>query len=316
MRKNKKAILGLAALAAMFAIGGTWAFWSQDLSAKNVFQTGTYDSDIVEKFTPPATGEWLPGVTVEKQVRVKNNGNVKMAVTAEIDQVWIRTENVYNPASASEATPSQIIAPAAGENFDLMFLDDSGKFQYATIINWGEDVAALESISTEARDALGFTASDSVVAGLDDTEAKDKWILIALENDAETNAGGNGYSRLQFIYNGVVDGAEETPMLLTGATLNPQIKGSVTAKHTEVYADENGNTVKKTVTSTNPKYGYDSARYTMTIHAVTVQATEAAVKEVFGNEPLVSAQLDTWFAVNEEELMEEYLEGTPSQATP
>lgn len=40
MRKNKKAFMGLAALAAVAVIGGTWAYWNQDLSAVNEFETG------------------------------------------------------------------------------------------------------------------------------------------------------------------------------------------------------------------------------------------------------------------------------------
>ena len=83
---KKKAALGLAGIAAVAVIGGTWAYWSQDLTATNEFETGKFDSDIVEQFTPPAVGEWLPGVTTEKDVKVTNSGDVDMALVAEITQ--------------------------------------------------------------------------------------------------------------------------------------------------------------------------------------------------------------------------------------
>ena len=299
MKKNRKALLGLAALAAVAAIGGTWAYWSQDLSAINEFQTGKYDSDIVEEFIPPTPGEWVPGVTVPKEVTVKNNGNVKLAAVAAIDQVWIRTENVeidYNGET-------QAVPPEAGEYFDLMFRDDNDEMQYASIIGWGSDIAVLSARGTETAVLAAKTLKiDTEVASLTSPEAAGKWILVDAENNEDTN-GGDGFSNLKFIYNGIIGEDGETPQLLTGATLNPLVNTTVTEKTTTVARDEDGNVIKTTETKTNPAYGYDSAKYTMTIYATTVQATEDAINATFEAKGYSKMMAADFIAANRAELI-------------
>lgn len=273
MKGSKKGLAGLAALAAVAMIGGTWAYWSQDLTAVNEFETGKYDSDIVEEFTPPAPGEWVPGVEVEKKVVVSNTGNVKLAVVAQIDQVWIRTEDVKD-------MEGNVVEPEAGGYFDLMFEDEEGNVQYASLINFGENVVVLSSRTSEfAADAAKDLKIESIVNGLSEEEAMNKWVLVDARND-DTNAG-RGYSGLKFIYNGILGEGEVTPELLTGATLNEKINTTVTSKTTTVsYDEETGGKKTTTVTEKNARYGYDSARYTMTIRAATTQATKAAIESV------------------------------------
>lgn len=113
---KKKAALGLAGLAAVAAIGGTWAYWNQNLSVDNEFKAGNFDSDIVEEFKPEE--DWLPGETVEKVVSVKNSGNVDMAVMTKITQKW------------------------DGEKLTLQAADGT---EYAAEVQWGENVAAFGS---------------------------------------------------------------------------------------------------------------------------------------------------------------------------
>lgn len=301
MKKNKKAMLALAALAATLVIGGTWAYWSQDLTAVNEFETGKYDSDIVEEFTPPAPGEWVPGVKVEKKVNVVNNGNVKLAAVTSINQVWVRTEDVM--ATSSETQKKEPVLPLKGDYFDLMFKNASDEFEYASIIDWGEKVVALVTLKDEAA-GMGITTT---VSGLDDENAAGKWVLVAAENDEKTNKGGQGYSDVKFIYNGIIGKEKDTGLLLEGATLNEEINTTVTSKHTTVFVDEDGSKKTVTETTTNPAYGYDSAKYTMTINATTVQATESAIKDVFGAKGYVEELITSFVGVNKDDILLEEL---------
>ncbi len=284
MKKNKKAVLGIAALAAVTVIGGSWAYWSQDLSAVNEFETGKFDTDITEEFTPPAPGEWVPGVEVEKRVKITNSGDVKLAAIASIDQVWMRVEDVEDPSSPSQLDPT--IAPAAGEYFSLMFRDDEGNDQYASDVKWGESVVVLVD------DEIGVDSTVAENLGLPQVvalaDAKDKWVLVAARNndalnnreyDKDKSIRPVGYSDLQFIYNGIIDKKSETPELLTAVELNKNVTTSITGKTTVVNVDENGEKVT-TITTEKSKYGYDSARYTMTVNATTIQATESAITSV------------------------------------
>ena len=49
---KKKHIAALAGIAAVFAVGGSLAYFNQDLEAVNVLKSGDFDTEIVEEFRP------------------------------------------------------------------------------------------------------------------------------------------------------------------------------------------------------------------------------------------------------------------------
>lgn len=280
---KKKAALGLAGIAAVAVIGGTWAYWSQDLTATNEFETGKFDSDIVEQFTPPAVGEWLPGVTTEKNVKVTNSGDVDMALVAEITQEWNR-EGESLPIRFAAPDPSPI----------------TRGYENAAVINWGEntamhDITAIDSVAEEARE-MGITAS---VSSLGDSEAKDKWVLVDVSDD---------YSKLTFVYNGIVPAGEETPELLNSVTLNSKIGSDVTEKNYSY--DENGEL--QVETKGWMEVNYEDAQYTMDIHVNTVQATGDAIREIFSQ--YEGVDVDGFLSANADDIADAYLEATSSNA--
>lgn len=280
---KKKAALGLAGIAAVAVIGGTWAYWSQDLTATNEFETGKFDSDIVEQFTPPAVGEWLPGVTTEKNVKVTNSGDVDMALVAEITQEWNR-EGESLPIRFAAPDPSPI----------------TRGYENAAVINWGEntamhDITAIDSVAEEARE-MGITAS---VSSLGDSEAKDKWVLVDVSDD---------YSKLIFVYNGIVPAGEETPELLNSVTLNSKIESWVSEKN--YFYDENGE--QQVEEKGWMKVNYEDAQYTMDIHVNTVQATGDAIREIFSQ--YEGVDVDGFLSANADDIADAYLEATSSNA--
>lgn len=280
---KKKAALGLAGIAAVAVIGGTWAYWSQDLTATNEFETGKFDSDIVEQFTPPAVGEWLPGVTTEKDVKVTNSGDVDMALVAEITQEWNRE----------------------GESLSLRFAAPDPSpitrgYENAAVINWGKDTAmhditAMDSVAGKAKD-MGITAT---VSSLEDSEAKDKWVLVDVSDD---------YSKLTFVYNGIVPAGEETPELLNSVTLNSKIESYVSEKNYSY--DENGEL--QVETNGWMEENYEDAQYTMDIHVNTVQATGDAIREIFSQ--YEGVDVDGFLSANADDIADAYLEATSSNA--
>lgn len=195
---KKRAALGLAGLAAVAAIGGTWAYWNQNLSVDNEFKAGNFDSDIVEEFKPET--DWLPGETVEKVVSVKNSGNVDMAVMAKITQKW------------------------DGKNLTLQAVDGT---EYAAEVQWGENVAAF---------AAPGVADIAAPMGIEKTvdsfaDAADTWVLADIKEQED------GSMDLYFIYSGIVEEAGETPALLTSVTMNSLIKSGITSKVYEPNGD-------------------------------------------------------------------------------
>lgn len=188
---KKRAALGLAGLAAVAAIGGTWAYWNQNLSVDNNFQAGNFDSDIVEKFEPEE--DWLPGETVEKVVSVKNSGNVDMAVMAKITQKW------------------------DGER--MVFTDLSGKEAYAAQVQWG-NVAAFASPDT-AEAGLSIGIADTVDSF---AEAEGQWVLTDVQKLDDSSMD------LYFVYSEIVAQEGVTNNLVESVTMNPLIQSAVIEK--------------------------------------------------------------------------------------
>lgn len=273
---KKKAALGLAGIAAVAVIGGTWAYWNQDLTATNEFETGKYDSDLKEQFTPPEVGEWVPGESVDKKVWVTNSGDVDMAVGVVLSQEW---------TSESGSAPSLLFPTGESE-------------EYAAQIGWGEAVVALRG-TEQAGEEVGIeTAVDSL------SDAEGKWVLVGTEEN-----GDEGYNKLYFIYNGVLkpghQATEVTPLLVEDVTLNSKIEAGVLSKTYEI--KDGKATLSDAVLN---EYTYEDANYTMTINAKTVQATEEAISEIFASDPFNSMipgseVIDEFLDVNKDALIGE-----------
>lgn len=238
---KKRAALGLAGLAAVAAIGGTWAYWNQNLSVDNNFQAGNFDSDIYEEFTPEEN--WLPGEKVDKLVKVTNSGNVDMAVMVKLTQRWEDEEK-----NASSLTFS------------------NGQ-EYAAQVQWGENVAVFASPELVA-EAAPLKISKTVDSF---AEAENMWVLT------EVNDMQDGSQQLCFVYSGIIKENGSTNNLVESVTMNPLIKSSVTDKVYTVGEDGTLSQPKET----KSEFKYEADQYTMTINAKTVQATSDAVKEVF-----------------------------------
>ncbi|MFQ7171375.1 MAG: BsaA family SipW-dependent biofilm matrix protein [Thomasclavelia ramosa] len=84
-----------------------------------------------------------------------------------------------------------------------------------------------------------------------------------------------------YYYLGVIGEDEASNGLLNSVKMNSLLDATVSAV-TVVEADEQGTT---TVTKKYQygKYGYDSADYTLTVEARTVQASKAAIRDAFGD---------------------------------
>ena len=254
IKKSKSNRLALAALLALGAVGATWAYWTQEIRVGNEFETAKYDTTVTEEFTPPE--DWMPGDEVNKDVQVTNSGTIPIFTKAVIHQEWIRTEDVLD-------VDGSVIPPAKGEAFPLTFTNEDGEQEYASGITWG-DVVLLASGKTSDTD-LALDTVETI------EEAAGKWLMISDEPDENGD--------LLFYYIGAVEPDSSTPKLVDAVTMNPKLNAAVTAMST-VYDKEEEKWV--TTSTKNPAYGYECAKYTMTVDAVTVQGTAAAVEAVFG----------------------------------
>lgn len=93
MKKMK--IYGLVGVAALAAIGGTFAYYSAEQTFNNPFDTINYSTSSTEKFNPNGDNkDWKPGSTVEKKVFATNTGDGDVWVRIKFDEKWTRGGNV------------------------------------------------------------------------------------------------------------------------------------------------------------------------------------------------------------------------------
>lgn len=250
MMSNKK-VLGIAGLAAVMMIGGTLAYFSQEMSIENPFDTGKYDSVIVEDFKPSDGDNWEPGAKVDKEVKVENTGDYDILVRVKFDEKWVNK-------------------------------DDSSW----TKTNTGTDVTTIE----QANVADGLIAADkSVVEKTLDArnwvynDADKYWYYT---NNLESGENTGAFLKDVTLLEDVDMGAYEVINYYTKSESIPekteigQTSSDAETKWVQ-YTREMPESAKHSMAVTKLKEdarGYANAEYTLTITAETVQATDAAMK--------------------------------------
>ena len=279
---KKKHIAALAGIAAVFAVGGSLAYFNQDLEAVNVLKSGDFDTEIVEEFRPEDGKDWKPGTTVNKDFAVKNSGDVPMVVRVSFQETWAKDDGAYVTIDTTEKEEGHGEADNKFESVwqeeptdGLTDKDDSvvektlnlgkewvysdGYYYYTKTLPAGATTEYLLDDVTLSKDAdLGkITVVKKYSTNPDKTVPEEDWIPFP---------------------------ADEAGNPISESELSRQLKeDGKTLYHmrSDIVTDENFR-------------GYSDAAYNLTIKAHTVQATEDAVKAVFGEEALQHASDENW----------------------
>ena len=279
---KKKHIAALAGIAAVFAVGGSLAYFNQDLEAVNVLKSGDFDTEIMEEFRPEDGKDWKPGTTVNKDFAVKNSGDVPMVVRVSFQETWEKDDGAYVTIDTTEKEEGHGEADNKFESVwqeeptdGLTDKDDSvvektlnlgkewvysdGYYYYTKTLPAGATTEYLLDDVTLSKDAdLGkITVVKKYSTNPDKTVPEEDWIPFP---------------------------ADEAGNPISESELSRQLKeDGKTLYHmrSDIVTDENFR-------------GYSDAAYNLTIKAHTVQATEDAVKAVFGEEALQHASDENW----------------------
>lgn len=279
---KKKHIAALAGIAAVFAVGGSLAYFNQDLEAVNVLKSGDFDTEIVEEFRLEDGKDWKPGTTVNKDFAVKNSGDVPMVVRVSFQETWEKDDGAYVTIDTTEKEEGHGEADNKFESVwqeeptdGLTDKDDSvvektlnlgkewvysdGYYYYTKTLPAGATTEYLLDDVTLSKDAdLGkITVVKKYSTNPDKTVPEEDWIPFP---------------------------ADEAGNPISESELSRQLKeDGKTLYHmrSDIVTDENFR-------------GYSDAAYNLTIKAHTVQATEDAVKAVFGEEALQHASDENW----------------------
>lgn len=179
-RKNKKKLLIVSGISLLTVIGGTLAYFSTSDTYENIFKSGKYQNEIIEKFTSPTN--WTPGTTTEKEVTVKNNGNVAMAVRASITETWTSASG-YNLALTDDYNNTAAIIHF-NEGWEKA---SDGYYYYGTKSN----LTKLEANETTIPFISAVTFNENIKASLNKK----------VSNNGQTityTSDGNGYDDAEY----------------------------------------------------------------------------------------------------------------------
>ena len=174
-QNNKKKLMIVSGISLLTILGGTLAYFSTTSDIENVFHSGKYQNEIVERFESPTS--WTPGTTTEKDVTVKNNGNVEMAVRASFTESWISSSGEELPLKDNENNTAAIIH--FNEGWEKA---DDGYYYYGSKSN----LTKLIQGNTTTSFISGVTFNENIKASLHEEISSDGQTITYTSD-------GNGY---------------------------------------------------------------------------------------------------------------------------
>ena len=123
MKKMSKKATALAGLGVLAVVGGTFAYYNQTVSLENPLNTGHYDNEVIEDYTPP-TDDLKPGATIDKVVGAKNTGDYPVMVRIKMDEVWRNADGDIIDRHSSEGLTAFAAETGANGEFIAQQIDD------------------------------------------------------------------------------------------------------------------------------------------------------------------------------------------------
>ena len=262
--KNKK-VLAVLGLAVVVAAGGTLAYFNQTHVAENQFDTGNYDTKLVETFNPKDGDDWKPGAEVNKDVEVENTGDVPVVVRAKLDETWSRDGEVIKKIGAVE-NKGVIITPWQENPTDGLVENDLTVVEKAIGSKWIQGPDGwfyYEDMVEPGVTTQKFLDSVTLISDVDMGNRERSYTVTCSKIADPFDLVEKGYG--SFIQE---DGSIDLEGLSDALGL---VKGD------ELKVDYEEKVVEGLE-------GYSDADYTLTITAEVVQATDDAVDEAFGTQ--------------------------------
>lgn len=287
MKNRKTSIIALVALLVVALVGSTVAYWSQSSSIENPFDTNTYGSTVVEKFSPQDGEDWQPGVKVNKDVTVKNEGTTDILVRAKLTESWTNktTGKVY-----ATQVPNGVYTVQQADNGVA-----DGKTDDDLSVVWKHFDTGTKWTTTPDKNGWFYYTEN-----LKGDNVTDKWLdAVELDKDVDMGLKVNTF----YVATDKVKSADAVTnwYKLTGSTDKvPQyvtISGTTATAATTDTPNRQAVTFSKQETRTDETLtGYSNSNYVLTVTVETVQATQEALDATFGggNAFAIPAGCEKW----------------------
>lgn len=291
---KKKHIAALAGLAAVFAVGGSLAYFNQNLEAVNVLSVGKFDTTVHEDFK--SITDWEPGAEVKKEVRVVNDGNVPAVARVWFVETWTAADGQENSVTNRKTNENNELLPGEdledeGNDLTDIYQEDSSDGEIA-----GDQTVVEKTFNLgkgwEYNQKDGCYYYTSILEGDSETPPLLRKIRLTENADmghmvekkfyatTEEQPEENSSDWVQFSPN--AEGKE-----VSEADLPDEVRKKIKYFRSTIglETDDNGNPIGS---------GYAKAEYTLSVIAQTVQATEDAVEAEFGSMAVRAAKEGKW----------------------
>ena len=138
VNKNKP-IVFLLAIGLLATVGSTFAFYYSKHVQENNFNVSDYSVTLEEYFP---VSEWDSDKTLDKEVKITNNGNSDVLLRVSYNEIWYNSDDIVN--NMHNGTP--IVNKNWSEEFVNNFEYSEGWYYYKKVLSKGESVVILESI--------------------------------------------------------------------------------------------------------------------------------------------------------------------------
>ena len=293
---NKRTKVAISALMVLVLIAATWAYFTSESKIDNNFNTlGKYGMETIEKFTPERDIE--PGVTIEKEVGVKNTGDGGLVVRVRLDEKWAREGTEFIAISSEDNG-------AFNGKIDSTVKDAQGKVTSTQVDKTDGAVAGDATVmhknllgisdGTWTKGNDGYYYYSTILAEKNTTSLL--FDTITLAGDVDLGKYGTpveSYSTTAYTVIVPLQTAYDAALLAYEADKdNAGLKAALAtaqsnldtayAWSTTKPADTKTITYQKVATAPDPSAaGYAKANYTLTVITQVCQATEEAVDETW-----------------------------------
>lgn len=286
--KNKK-LYALAGVAALAAVGGTFAYYSAVQTFSNPFDTSNYGTYSYEKFNPGDGHEWIPGAEVDKEVFATNTGDGEVWVRVKLDETWnkVAGENIAIDSTGiflpENADTSRQLSGTDGKT------DGDGSVVYKHIVNTVEE--ANNTMEKKWFYQNGYYYYTSALEK-DESTAK---LLDSVTLCADTDMGK--FNDVQAYI--IVNKGSETPVYPTGDWTDGPLPFDPTDE-TQLKAYEGKDIYTYKASELDAKdHGYANADYALNITVEFLQSTEVETEAAkiieAANTGKLEAEKWTWY---------------------
>lgn len=291
MKMNKKSTIAMTGLVAVAIVGGSFAYWNQNSTIDNPFDTSKYGSTVEENFKPEDGEDWQPGIEVNKDVMVVNTGDTDLIVRARLDETWTRKDN---PDTAENEAVIYKDSTGTADNTNSYDVYNTNQIDESDGLTAEDGSVVTKNFSSSANWIDGGDGWYYYKVNLPGGETTDKWLdSVELLDNTDMGKMLTTYyvttdetvtdSTQWFTYTGKMPAY----ILADGTACDKNDEGAMPVRHNKTETRYNSET----------EVGYSNSDYNLKVTTQTVQATQEAIDAVFGSNNAFTAPAGTEWAV-------------------